>query len=197
MTRARGCRARRRDLRQRRRAPSGRRPGAQVARASLQRQLPAVAGVSHAARSATRWRSRRPGRGSKPLYDSVRRALGRHVLVMAHLSHAYPDGCSIYFTFSGAAEDDDARARASTTRAWRDALDAAIEAGGTLSHHHGVGRSKAPRLGEELGSASRSCDASCAPGIRRHHEPGQPGVHVVRMIRATTPASPSFPGHDR
>ncbi|MBX3183292.1 MAG: FAD-binding oxidoreductase [Polyangiaceae bacterium] len=86
----------------------------------------------------------------KPLYDAVRAALGRHVLVMAHLSHAYPDGCSIYFTFSGSAEDDQ-RAKEKYDRAWRAALDAAIGAGGTLSHHHGVGRSKAPRLGAELG----------------------------------------------
>jgi len=84
------------------------------------------------------------------LYEAVRRALGEHVLVMAHLSHAYPDGCSIYFTFSGAAKDDDAAIQL-YERAWRDALAAAISAGGTLSHHHGVGRSKAPKLGAELG----------------------------------------------
>jgi alkyldihydroxyacetonephosphate synthase len=84
------------------------------------------------------------------LYAAVRSALGKHVLVMAHLSHAYPDGCSIYFTFSGAADSDDA-AEALYETAWRDALEAAIDAGGTLSHHHGVGRSKAPRLGDELG----------------------------------------------
>jgi len=84
------------------------------------------------------------------LYDAVRAALGKHVLVMAHLSHAYPDGCSIYFTFSGVASDDD-KAMQKYDAAWRAALDAAIGAGGTLSHHHGVGRSKAPRLGRELG----------------------------------------------
>ncbi len=84
------------------------------------------------------------------LYDSVRAALGRHVFVMAHLSHAYPDGCSIYFTFAGAAPTP-AEAEAKYDAAWRAALDAAIGAGGTLSHHHGVGRSKAPKLGAELG----------------------------------------------
>jgi len=84
------------------------------------------------------------------LYAGVRRALGRHVLVMAHLSHAYPDGCSIYFTFAAAGSDDDDAARI-YERAWRDALDAAIDCGATLSHHHGVGRSKAPALGKELG----------------------------------------------
>ncbi|MCC6901765.1 MAG: FAD-binding oxidoreductase [Polyangiaceae bacterium] len=84
------------------------------------------------------------------LYDGVRAALGDHVLVMAHLSHAYPDGCSIYFTFSGSA-DSDAAAIAKYEAAWRAAMTAAVGAGGTLSHHHGVGRSKAPRLGDELG----------------------------------------------
>jgi alkyldihydroxyacetonephosphate synthase len=84
------------------------------------------------------------------LYRDVREALGRHVFVMAHLSHAYPDGCSIYFTFAASAPDR-ASSEALYDRAWRDALDAAIAAGGTLSHHHGVGRSKAPALGAELG----------------------------------------------
>jgi alkyldihydroxyacetonephosphate synthase len=85
------------------------------------------------------------------LYAAVREALGRHVFVMAHLSHAYPDGCSIYFTFAGSAPTAEA-AEAKYDAAWRAALDAAIGAGGTLSHHHGVGRSKAPKLGAELGA---------------------------------------------
>src|SRR5262245_55233657 len=69
---------------------------------------------------------------------------------MAHLSHAYPDGCSIYFTFAGSAPTVEL-AEAKYDATWRVALDAAIDAGGTLSHHHGVGRSKAPKLGAELG----------------------------------------------
>lgn len=86
----------------------------------------------------------------KELYDNVRAALGRHVFVMAHLSHAYPDGCSIYFTFAGGGADASAQ-EAAYDAAWRSALDAALASGGTLSHHHGVGRSKAPALGSELG----------------------------------------------
>jgi alkyldihydroxyacetonephosphate synthase len=92
------------------------------------------------------------------LYDAVRRALGAHVFVMAHLSHAYPDGCCIYFSFAGSAASDgrdgewDAACEATYDRAWRDALGAAVEAGGTLAHHHGAGRSKAPRLRDELGA---------------------------------------------
>ena len=86
----------------------------------------------------------------KGLYEDVRKALGKEVFVMAHLSHAYPDGCSIYFTFAGSDVSGDAQ-QAKYDRTWTRALDAAIAAGGTLSHHHGVGRSKAPKLGAELG----------------------------------------------
>jgi alkyldihydroxyacetonephosphate synthase len=107
------------------------------------------------------------------LYAAVRAALGRHVFVMAHLSHAYPDGCSIYFTFAGSAPTV-AAAEAKYDATWRAALDAAIAAGGTLSHHHGVGRSKAPKLGAELGL----------------------GVDVIRALRgALDPAGIMNPGN--
>jgi alkyldihydroxyacetonephosphate synthase len=91
------------------------------------------------------------------LYDNVRRALGAHVFVMAHLSHAYPDGCCIYFSFAGSATRGsrswDAGCEETYDRAWRAALAAAIDSGGTLAHHHGAGRSKAPRLTSELGAS--------------------------------------------
>ncbi len=84
------------------------------------------------------------------LYDGVRRAIGARAFIMAHLSHAYPDGCSIYFTFAGAGRDgEDSLARYDAI--WRDALVACLEAGGSISHHHGVGRSKAPRVPSSLG----------------------------------------------
>jgi alkyldihydroxyacetonephosphate synthase len=72
------------------------------------------------------------------LYEAVRDAIGRHALVMAHFSHAYPEGCSIYFTFTGNATN---RADAERTydAIWREGLAAATRAGGTISHHHGVG----------------------------------------------------------
>ena len=79
------------------------------------------------------------------LYHSVREAIGRHAVVMAHFSHAYPEGCSIYFTFAGHGDD-----RASSEKLydaiWRDGLEAATRVGGTISHHHGVGLLKAPYM---------------------------------------------------
>jgi alkyldihydroxyacetonephosphate synthase len=87
-----------------------------------------------------------------PMYRAMRDALAKHVFVMAHFSHAYPDGASIYFTFAGSAKDDEA-AMDAYDRTWRAALDAVVRAGGTLSHHHGVGRSKAPAMRSEQGPA--------------------------------------------
>jgi alkyldihydroxyacetonephosphate synthase len=82
------------------------------------------------------------------VYAAVRDAAGAHALVLAHLSHAYPDGCSIYFTFV-ATRAGDALARYDALV--DSALGAALAEGATLSHHHGVGTSKAHWLDSELG----------------------------------------------
>ena len=83
------------------------------------------------------------------LYAQVQAALGRHTAVMAHFSHAYQEGCSIYFSFAG-------RGSLKTYDAtWRAALEAAREAGGTVTHHHGVGVLKAEAAAQEAGHALR------------------------------------------
>ncbi len=81
---------------------------------------------------------------------AVREALGRHAVVMAHYSHAYPEGCSIYFSFAGAG--DEARYDA----AWAAGLEAVRAAGGTVTHHHGVGVHKSRAAARELGPALRA-----------------------------------------
>jgi len=107
------------------------------------------------------------------LYDGVRKALGKSVFVMAHFSHAYPDGCCIYFSFAGSAPRGagdggwDAASEAVYDRTWQAALAAAVDAGGTLAHHHGVGRSKAPKLARELGSTG----ISAARAVKRAFDP--------------------------
>lgn len=79
------------------------------------------------------------------LHERVRAALAPHALVMAHFSHAYLDGCSIYFTFA-ALQGDPATTLERHAAAWRDALAAAVEVGAAISHHHGVGLLKADAL---------------------------------------------------
>ena len=86
------------------------------------------------------------------LYDAVggalRRTLGPMSLVMCHVSHLYRSGASLYFTFF-ARQEDDALAQ------WRTVKEAASEAivagGGTITHHHGVGRDHLPWMRAEIG----------------------------------------------
>jgi len=85
------------------------------------------------------------------LYDRVLRSLQPSAVVMAHFSHAYADGCSIYFTFS-AREQDPHRLEERYADVWRKAMATVGEFGAVLSHHHGVGFSKRDRMGEEIGA---------------------------------------------
>lgn len=81
------------------------------------------------------------------LHEKVRRAISDHAVVMAHFSHAYPEGCSIYFSFAGGGEHETYDA------CWAAALAAARAAGGTVTHHHGVGQLKAAEAAREAGPA--------------------------------------------
>ncbi|HTM23475.1 MAG TPA: FAD-binding oxidoreductase [Kofleriaceae bacterium] len=82
------------------------------------------------------------------LYQQVRGALSQHAVVLAHFSHAYPEGCSIYFTFAGRGADRRASEKLYDA-IWRDGLTAASRVGGTISHHHGVGMLKAAHMNAE------------------------------------------------
>ena len=84
--------------------------------------------------------------------DAIRRALdeqGTPGFVFCHLSHAYADGASLYFTFISRAKKD------APVDQWRAVKTAACEAivgaGGTITHHHAVGRDHAPYMRAEVG----------------------------------------------
>lgn len=77
----------------------------------------------------------------KQLYYTVKRAIEPHALVMAHLSHSYTAGCSIYFTFVGYATSAP-KSEALFDTIWKQALTACTDVGGVISHHHGIGRLK-------------------------------------------------------
>jgi alkyldihydroxyacetonephosphate synthase len=87
------------------------------------------------------------------LYAGIRAALAEYAeAVGCHLSHLYSSGSSLYFTFLiRGADDHDAQAR--YLAAWDQAMRSCTAAGGTLTHHHGVGRLKAAFLAAELGEA--------------------------------------------
>lgn len=91
--------------------------------------------------------------GLGPLYDSVKAALATVAdAVLAHASHLYGSGANIYFTFfiSSARNAEEAERRYGDL--WKRGMEATLAAGGSISHHHGIGLLKAPWMHEELGS---------------------------------------------
>ncbi|GAB4083566.1 FAD-binding oxidoreductase [Myceligenerans cantabricum] len=73
-------------------------------------------------------------------------AAGVRHRVLCHVSHVYPTGASLYFTVVAGPVGD---------LAWEPVKartnDAIMAAGGTISHHHGVGTDHAPWLEQEIG----------------------------------------------
>lgn len=78
-------------------------------------------------------------------------AQGTPGLVFCHLSHAYPDGASLYFTLIARAR------RGEEVEQWRAVKRAAsaaiIKSGATITHHHAVGRDHAPYMDSEVGGS--------------------------------------------
>jgi alkyldihydroxyacetonephosphate synthase len=75
------------------------------------------------------------------LASAIRRATGQDVQLACRLTHVYPDGPAPYFTLATRAADGSV---ASALAAWREikqaANDAVVARGGTVTHHHAVGR---------------------------------------------------------
>ena len=82
------------------------------------------------------------------LYQGVRAALAP-AHVVCHVSHLYPSGASLYFTAFAAQDREDPAGQ------WQRLKDAAcraiVDAGGTITHHHAVGRDHAAYLEAEHG----------------------------------------------
>jgi alkyldihydroxyacetonephosphate synthase len=100
--------------------------------------------------TATRWSN------VERLHDAVAGAIERALaeegtpgIVMCHVSHLYETGASLYYTFIARQHEG------SEIEQWRAVKRAASEAilagGGTITHHHAVGRDHAPWLKSEIG----------------------------------------------
>jgi len=86
--------------------------------------------------------------GQKALQESLWEA-GTEGLVLCHVSHAYADGASLYFTFlgkqrPGAEIEQWEKVKGAVTGAF-------LGSGGALSHHHGIGADHAPYLSRVIG----------------------------------------------
>ena len=81
--------------------------------------------------------------------EALRVNLAPSAVIMCHLSHAYRDGASLYFTFLSPVRPGD------EIETWRRAKSAACDAivasGATITHHHAVGRDHQRWMQAEVG----------------------------------------------
>ena len=100
--------------------------------------------------TATRWSNVRE------LHRAVSAAIagaldsgGTPGLVMCHVSHLYETGASLYFTFLARQREGAELKQWATVK--RAASQAIVDGGGTITHHHAVGRDHAPWMQDEVG----------------------------------------------
>jgi alkyldihydroxyacetonephosphate synthase len=87
------------------------------------------------------------------LYAEVIAALGKVPGVWngsAHSSHAYRSGVNLYFSFAVQPKEKQGM-RQAYFDCWQAVMQATLRAGGTISHHHGIGRVRRAWLERELG----------------------------------------------
>jgi alkyldihydroxyacetonephosphate synthase len=88
-------------------------------------------------------------------------------LVLAHISHAYTDGASLYITWLADAPDPD-----QALELWQQVKDAAAEIivrhGATISHHHAVGTDHVKWLKHERGSGQMQILRSLKQNLDPH-----------------------------
>lgn len=111
-----------------------------------------------------------------PLYEGVNAAakkafaeIGVAGWIMSHLSHSYHSGACLYFTFAfREAGTSDALEQYDVVK---NAIQQAfIDFGGTLSHHHGVGRAHSAWLEQDISPAGVSIVRALFDGVDPEHQ---------------------------
>ena len=88
------------------------------------------------------------------VWERVRQVIKAHgkIICMTHISHMYENGGNLYFIFMTKAPPTD---QIQEYQQFQHQIISAIhEAGGSLSHHHGIGRLYCPWLADELGNTA-------------------------------------------
>lgn len=115
--------------------------------------------------------------GVDKLYRAVRGALPKSVHAAGQISHAYPEGCALQFALTGQASDGKDLELYDET--WDRIMPAVIEAGGVISHHHGIGLQKGKWLPRQLGAGY-----GLLLGIKRRLDPNNilnPGKFTTHL----------------
>ena len=73
------------------------------------------------------------------------------IVVSGHSSHSYQQGTNIYFTFV-ARPTNPSDAEATYLACWARTMEATLRCGGTIAHHHGIGRVRVGWMAAEHGA---------------------------------------------
>lgn len=79
-------------------------------------------------------------------------ALKGVVMITAHISHFYPNGVGIYFSFGGVPNKDTSDL-SFYQKCWDTIIKAVLSSGGSIAHHHGIGINRAHWMDEEWGKS--------------------------------------------
>ena len=105
-----------------------------------------------------------------PLYQRVTKSLSEVEGMLAatgHSSHSYRSGTNLYFTFVSRPAE---RSRMADVyrECWKRTMDAVLELGAGISHHHGIGRVRRDALPGELGESG----IAVLRAVKRALDPG-------------------------
>ena len=77
------------------------------------------------------------------------------VVITAHVSHFYPNGVGIYFTFGGVPGKEETDLKY-YQKCWNKIMKVVLESGGSIAHHHGIGINRAHWMEEEWGESMKT-----------------------------------------
>jgi alkyldihydroxyacetonephosphate synthase len=83
----------------------------------------------------------------------IRQEVPELMVISGHSSHSYPQGTNLYFIWAAQPPQDPAEVERVYWSVWNRVMETTLALGGSIVHHHGIGRLRAPWMGRQLGSA--------------------------------------------
>jgi len=91
------------------------------------------------------------------IYHSVLESMDKvkgNLIITAHVSHFYPNGVGIYFSFGGVPPKEKSDLEF-YQECWDTTIKAVLDGGGSIAHHHGIGINRAHWMEDEWGKSMK------------------------------------------
>ncbi len=91
------------------------------------------------------------------IYHSVLESMDKvkgNLIITAHVSHFYPNGVGIYFSFGGVPPKEKSDLEF-YQECWDTTIKAVLDAGGSIAHHHGIGINRSHWMEDEWGKSMK------------------------------------------